>query len=36
MQKYIELLRKPMQVKPESLRAALVRKVVPPHLMYIV
>ena len=22
MQKYIELLRKPMQVKPESLRAA--------------
>ena len=35
MQKYIELLRKPMQVKPEVC-GPLVRKVVPPHLMYIV
>ena len=33
MQKYIELLRKPMQVKPESLRAARQKSSsTPPHV----
>ena len=33
MQKYVELLREPMQVKPESLRAARQKSSsTPPHV----